>query len=51
MSSGTSLAGPALIPGYAWAGYFCVQQPDDNSLEAYVNDKVVELASALEQND
>lgn len=28
---------------------FASQQPDDNSLEAYVNDKVVELASALEQ--
>ncbi|MDQ7789485.1 MAG: hypothetical protein RDU41_05460, partial [Clostridia bacterium] len=28
---------------------FASQQPDDDSLEAYVNDKVVELASALEQ--
>ncbi|GKT09450.1 DEAD/DEAH box helicase [Desulforhabdus sp. TSK] len=28
---------------------FASQQPDDASLEAYVNDKVVELASALEQ--
>lgn len=28
---------------------FASQQPDDDSLEAYVNEKVVELASALEQ--
>ena len=28
---------------------FASQQPDDNSLEAYVNEKVIALASALEQ--
>ncbi len=28
---------------------FASQQPDDDSLEAYVNEKVVELASSLEQ--